>query len=353
MELLLHLTDFTLEAWIKIEGTSVITNTGSGGYAAIVPIITKGRAESEAALVDVNYFLGYDLSTKKLQADFGRQCNFFKPSCSKQCKYRVLLDACCSTAIIPVLILGNCTLMVPLDQTLALGASYIPQSLSNVNAAIGTSFNSTGATEGFFNGKIDEVRIWNTVRTDAEILSNYNIELASGTGLISRWGFNEGTGSSAANSIAGQTAASLINNPNWSSGFNQPNAIGSSLDFSSANSDKISFGAAPGLNSNTFTLEAWIKIEGAGITTVTSGVGGGGFEGATAAVPIVTKGRGEADAPENLNMNYFLGLVGNKLAADFEEGGLAPANPTAGLNHSVIGVTTISNQYMDTCSRHV
>lgn len=336
----LHLTDFTLEAWIKIEGNGAITSTGAGGYANIVPIIAKGRAESESAVVDVNYFLGYDLTSRKLQADFEDNATSLNHPVQSNtgigtCWTHVAASYNTSTNTWKLYINGA------LDQTLALGSSFIPQSLSNVTAAIGTSINSTGVTEGFFNGKIDEVRIWNTVRTDAEITSNYNAELASGTGLMSRWGFNEGTGTSAANSIAGQTAASLINNPIWSSGFNQPSAVGSSLDFSSANSDKISFGAAPGLNSSSFTLEAWIKIEGAGITTVTSGAGGGGFEGTTAAVPIVTKGRGEADVPENVNMNYFMGLVGNKLAADFEEGGTAPANPTAGVNHSVIGLTTI------------
>ena len=44
----LHLTNFTLEAWIKIEGTGIITTngTGSGGHTNIVPILTKGRSES-------------------------------------------------------------------------------------------------------------------------------------------------------------------------------------------------------------------------------------------------------------------------------------------------------------------
>src|ERR1700759_4763956 len=56
----LHLTNFTIEAWIKIEGYGSTTETGAtgtgGGQKGVVPIITRGRAESESAAVDINYF---------------------------------------------------------------------------------------------------------------------------------------------------------------------------------------------------------------------------------------------------------------------------------------------------------
>src|SRR5689334_4093119 len=70
----LHLTNFTIEARIKIEGYGSTTETGAtgtgGGQTGIVPILTKGRAQSESASVDINYFLGYRLSDMKLVADF-------------------------------------------------------------------------------------------------------------------------------------------------------------------------------------------------------------------------------------------------------------------------------------------
>ena len=70
----LHLTNFTIEARIKIEGYGSTTETGAtgtgGGQTGVVPIITKGRAQSESASVDINYFLGYRLSDMKLVADF-------------------------------------------------------------------------------------------------------------------------------------------------------------------------------------------------------------------------------------------------------------------------------------------
>jgi len=57
----LRLTNFTIEARIKIEGYGSTTETGAtgsgGGQTGVVPIITKGRAQSESASVDINYFL--------------------------------------------------------------------------------------------------------------------------------------------------------------------------------------------------------------------------------------------------------------------------------------------------------
>src|SRR4030095_16256620 len=88
------------------------------------------------------------------------------------------------------------------------------------------------------------------------------------------------------------------------------------------------------LGSGTFTLETWFKRTGAGISTST---GSGGVD----AVPLVAKGRAEADGTTQ-DMNYFLGLRASDgvLVADFEEGA-GGASP--GLKHPVIGVTPIAN----------
>ncbi len=332
----LHLTNFTLEAWIKIEGTGVITasGTGTGGHANIVPIITKGRAEAEVPAQDVNYFLGYDLTTKRLLADFEDNATSLNHPVTS------------STAI------GNCWTHVAasyntsnnrwklyingvLDKDSAIAAGIIPQSLSNVSVCIGSAFNSTGAASGFFNGRIDEARIWNVVRTDAEILANFNTQLSSGTGLVSRWGFNEGTGTTAANSIVGGPTGLLINTPLWKNGFNQIDPF-SSLDFNGT-SDYVTFGTAPSLNttapaSTGFTLEGWIKIEGNGVTTSTGSLGLDGAGGRPLAIPIIAKGRAESDA-STLNMNYFLGITSSDmLVADFEEA----LGSNTGLNHPII-----------------
>ena len=208
------------------------------------------------------------------------------------------------------------------------GGPFTPRSASNVNACIGSSLNTGGTVRaGFFNGRIDEARIWNTALTAL----NPN-EVTSGTGLVGRWGMNEGSGTLIANSVAGGAAGTFSTiNPVWVSGFNQTDATtNASVDFNGVH-DYITFGTAPSLNttapaSTGFTLEAWIKIEGNGVTTST-GTGG------VTAIPIVAKGRSESDA-SGVNMNYFLGITSTDvLVADFEEA----SGSNTGLNHPISG----------------
>src|SRR5512147_963752 len=84
---------------------------------------------------------------------------------------------------------------------------------------------STGVADGFFAGVIDEVRIWNVVRTQDEIQADMYNELTSGASLIGRWGLNENTGTTATNTIAGRPNGTLTGNPSWVSGFPIPDSV--------------------------------------------------------------------------------------------------------------------------------
>src|SRR5215211_3596090 len=97
-------------------------------------------------------------------------------------------------------------------------------------------------------------------------------------------------------------------------------------------SQYVTFGAAPGLGAAQFTLETWFKRTGAGVGT---GTGSGGI---TSAIPLISKGRAEAETPANLNMNYFLGIdaTSGRLVADFEDS-------ATGGNHPVAGQTPVSS----------
>jgi len=103
----------------------------------------------------------------------------------------------------------------------------------------------------------------------------------------------------------------------------------SAVDFDGRN-DYITFGAASILALPQFTIECWFKRNGAGVSTFT-GTGG------VTAVPLITKGRQEADG-SNLDMNYFFGInAADHLTADFED-------MATGGNHSVTGTTAIANK---------
>lgn len=91
--------------------------------------------------------------------------------------------------------------------------------------------------------------------------------------------------------------------------------------------DQVTMGLAPELGLATFTVEAWVRRDGAG-SDFGTGVGG------LRLVPIAGKGRGENDDTVQ-NCNYAFGFAGNVLGADFED-------MASGLNHPVVGTTTIS-----------
>lgn len=65
---------------------------------------------------------------------------------------------------------------------------------SNTPVEIGSIIGASGRTD-YWSGKIDEVRIWNTVRTNAEIKDNMTKKLVGNEpGLKAYWNMNEGSG---------------------------------------------------------------------------------------------------------------------------------------------------------------
>lgn len=88
----------------------------------------------------------------------------------------------------------------------------------------------------------------------------------------------------------------------------------------------VTMGVAPDLGLANFTIEAWVRREGRGVTMGT-GVGG------LTMVPIAGKGRGESDG-SNVDCNYAMGFAGDVLGADFED-------MATGANHPVLGRTKI------------
>jgi hypothetical protein len=86
------------------------------------------------------------------------------------------------------------------------------------HAALGTALNSTGGvgsqTQGFFGGVLDEARIWNYVRSTPQIQSGKDQEILTAVGLLGRWGLNEGTGPTVADS-SGHNISGTVVGTDW------------------------------------------------------------------------------------------------------------------------------------------
>ena len=132
---------------------------------------------------------------------------------------------------------------------------------------------------------------------------------------------------SAPPSVAPQPTAHVVKGPKTRTAQTSAQAASVSALQLNGTTQYVTFGAAPGLDAPAFTLELWFNWTGAG-TTASTGNGG------VVAIPLLTKGLHESDG-SNLDANWFLGIAGGKLAADFED-------TASGLNHPVTGINTIT-----------
>jgi VCBS repeat-containing protein len=254
---------FTLEAWIRRDGAGVATFTGTGGITA-VPLVTKGMAETEGGTQDMNYFLGISAATGALAADFedtatggNHPITGGTPIATDGHWHHVAATFNGTT--------WQLFLDGQPDGSLAVGA-FTPRFDSMQHAALGTALNSavvvtSGQTPGFFNGVLDEVRIWNYARSQAQIAGGLNREIPAASGLLGRWGLNEGTGTVVADSSGGNVGGTIVgSNWSWVSGAHitgQPNA-------------------APGVNAG---IDASVTLPGTGMligSATDDGIGGGG-----------------------------------------------------------------------------
>ena len=148
------------------------------------------------------------------------------------------------------------------------GKQYVSTSLTDSYALTGTEVLKLATdylTTTYANVKMDEVRVWSTERTQAQIKANMFKELAGNeAGLLSYYKMSDGAGVSLSdNQIAGLYTGTLSGGTAWiaSGAFaDSKNA----LDFDGSN-DYIDCGNGVSLQRNgvaNFTVEAWIKPVG-------------------------------------------------------------------------------------------
>jgi hypothetical protein len=212
----LGLAQFTLEGWVKKEGTGVTTSSGSGGVSA-VPLITKGVGEVDGNNRDLNYFFGIQSGTNVLCADFEEGAGGSSPGLNHPVVGQTALqdNQWYHVAVTYDGATWNLYLNGKLDGITTINQPV--QNLSIQHAGLGTALNSTGTANGRFDGSMDEVRIWNYARSQAQILATANTEMhGSQSGLVARWAFNDIEGNVVADSSGNGLNGELIGfGHNW------------------------------------------------------------------------------------------------------------------------------------------
>jgi hypothetical protein len=356
---------FTLEAWIRRDGISWggTASTGTGGVTA-VPLVTKGRGENEGSNVDANYFLGITAGGV-LVADFeqfaaggGWAAGQNHPACgtgaitdqnwhhvavtySTTTGWRLYIDGVEGTAADAT----GCTTCSPAGSC-PRSPGVEPRYDSIQHFGLGTAMTSTGAAAGFFGGIMDEARVWNVARTQAQIQADMSQPIVSATNLIGRWGLDDG-GATAADSTTPAENGTL-NGPAWSPTDKAPLAAGTcsntpipdcascSADFQcndsnpctrdscdttndaalslpspAANGNRVDLALGTGSNASpdyvnffgtsSFTIEGWVYTDG-GAASLT-GIFRGGQQGAFPQVAVQLTGTGNLQVAGSVETN--------------------------------------------------
>ncbi|TAF78175.1 MAG: choice-of-anchor D domain-containing protein [Bacteroidetes bacterium] len=150
-------------------------------------------------------------------------------------------------------------------------------SATGVGFSIGTGVVYLGAYDpgqNVFAGQMDEVRIWNTERTAAEIFNNYNkILTGSESGLTQYYNFDQTSGTNlpdlaTGNGVQNGTLTGLSGSP-WVAST-APLVTNNTLDFDGTN-DAVTILDNNNLDMTTqYTFESWIYVKAYGWRTIVS-----------------------------------------------------------------------------------
>jgi len=192
-------TDFTIEAWIKLE--QLPSTAGNSFY-----IISKATTGST-----LSYWIYIDFTNNKLTINFSDN-GAFDDHYTRMVSDNAIVDgddvgewvhiAVTVDISVPSAVMYKNTNVVADTVTASFATSIYD---SNSTVMIGAVLD----VEKYFDGLIDEVRVWSDVRTAQEISDNYDKELVGNeAGLVAYWKLN--------NSLLDETANNndLTNNGN-------------------------------------------------------------------------------------------------------------------------------------------
>lgn len=181
--------------------------------------------------------------------------------------------------------------------------------LDGKQVGTGTAYNNTGMTTfrfgnrntTYYQGVIEEVRIWNVGRTAQQIKSGmYNTVAASSTGLLAYYKLNEGSGqtvgdatANAYNGTRGANSSSASDDPTW---LASPVQFGNNgVNFDGAN-DYVSIPAAAINNLTSGTIEAVVYLN------------------SLTQAPILSKQSNSENTYATLTVGYYADVSGNLVA---------------------------------------
>ena len=137
--------------------------------------------------------------------------------------------------------------------------------------SVGTVSNSVSASShtflvgvynntNYFNGLIDDVRIYNRALSASEIQALYNVGAVKYTppnnlGLVGYWTFNEGTSTVALDYSGNKNKGTLVNGPMWVNGKQ-----GKALNFDGVN-DYVDAGNIGPPNTNGMSVAFWTNLD--------------------------------------------------------------------------------------------
>mgnify|MGYP001266830748 CR=1 FL=1 len=122
--------------------------------------------------------------------------------------------------------------------------------------------------EKYFDGKIDEVRLWNAVRTQAQIASKKDTVLKGDeNGLTSYYNFQENSGSVANDTQTQSNNDGSINSPSWVSGpdlskMSHSSYLNETVDLSSLPDSQLLINSNLSISNSTFNGPGYIVANG-------------------------------------------------------------------------------------------
>ncbi|HKK82487.1 MAG TPA: LamG domain-containing protein [Prolixibacteraceae bacterium] len=197
---------------------------------------------------------------------------------------------------------GSCTFYVNGNQV-ALQSETAYTFIDNTSDKVicaGTNFGS------LFNGKIDEVRIWNSTRTQDEIQQSIYGGLAgTETGLIAYYPMNEGSGTSTTDNSSNSNTGTFIGSPTWITANIFPSEAGTQAEPYQIGSAKDLMWLAQNSDSWDSYFEQTANIDMAAYATWNSGEGFSpiGYDDVSTPMPFSGNYNGQYYYISNLTIN--------------------------------------------------